>query len=64
MSMSQNRVKIYPKTLCVRISNDQYTRLLEAIIKQRKFNENTVLEPLEKSTILRQIIDKYTMIQS
>lgn len=61
ISMKQNRLKLFSKTLCVRISNDQYTRLLEAIIKEKRNGNNLVLKPLEKSSILREMIDKYTL---
>ena len=61
ISMKQNRLKLFSKTLCVRISNDQYTRLLEAIIKEKRNGNNLVLKPLEKSLILREMIDKYTL---
>jgi hypothetical protein len=52
--------KKYSKTLIVRITPVQYTRLLETIIKQRKNGTINSLKPLEKSIIIREMIDKYT----
>ena len=52
--------KKYTKTLIVRITPLQYTALLETIIKQRKNGTINSLKPLEKSAILREMIEKYT----
>jgi hypothetical protein len=38
----------------------QYTALLETIIKQRKNGTINSLKPLEKSIIIREMIEKYT----
>ncbi len=56
--MGKSTVK-YDKTLVVRISSEQYIRLLEAIAKERKKGTKNSLNPVDKSKILREMIDKY-----
>lgn len=48
------------KTLVVRITTEQYTRLLETIILERKKGVTSSINNSDKSKIVRQIIDKYT----
>lgn len=55
-----NRNKKFSKILTVRISPDQYTRLLEAIILEYRNGRSNSLNPVEKSKIIREMIDKYT----
>ncbi len=56
----KSKEKKYSKTLTIRITPVQYTALLEIIIKQRKNGTINSLKPLEKSIIIREMIDKYT----
>lgn len=48
------------KTLVVRITTEQYTRLLETIIIERKKGVKSSINNSDKSKIIRQMIDKYT----
>lgn len=48
------------KTLVVRITTEQYTRLLETIILERKKDVTPSINNSDKSKIVRQMIDKYT----
>ena len=60
--MSNNKQIKYPKTIVVRITNSQYQRLLETIIKSNSKSNNNgqnKLSPIDKSKILREMIDKY-----
>lgn len=56
----KSKEKKYSKTLTIRITPVQYMALLETIIKQRKKGTINSLKPLEKSIIIREMIDKYT----
>lgn len=49
----------YDKTLVVRISNDQYTKLLETIIQERKKGIKSSIIDVDKSKIIREMLDKY-----
>lgn len=49
----------YDKTLVVRISNDQYTKLLETIIQERKKGIKSSILDVDKSKIIREMLDKY-----
>jgi hypothetical protein len=49
----------YDRTLIVRISSEQYIRLLETITKERKKGANSILNPIDKSKIIREMLDKY-----
>ena len=59
--MSNNKPNNYPKTIVVRISTSQYERLLETIIKNNKLKKTdaTELSQIDKSKVLREMIDKY-----
>lgn len=48
------------KTLVVRITTEQYTKLLETIILERKKGEKSPINNSDKSKIIRQMITKYT----
>ena len=48
------------KTLVVRITSDQYTKLLEAIVQEGKKCIKSPLSSVDKSKIIRQMITKYT----
>lgn len=52
------------KTLVVRITSDQYTRLLETIILERKKGVKSQLNCIDKSKIIRDLITKYTSFPS
>lgn len=56
----KSKNKKYTKVLTVRISPDQHTRLLEAIISEYRNGRSNCLNPVEKSKIIREMIDKYT----
>lgn len=47
------------KTLVVRITSDQYMKLLEAIVSENKKDSKSELKPLDKSKIIREFIEKY-----
>lgn len=49
----------YDKTLVVRISNEQYTKLLETIIQERKKGIKSSIKDVDKSKIIREMLDKY-----
>lgn len=48
------------KTLVVRITTEQYTKLLETIILERKKGVKSSINNSDKSKIIRQMITKYT----
>lgn len=48
------------KTLVVRITSDQYTKILEAIVQEGKKGIKSPLSSVDKSKIIRQMITKYT----
>jgi len=47
------------KILVVRITSDQYMKLLEAVVKENKKGSKSELQPLDKSKIIREFIEKY-----
>lgn len=49
----------YDKTLVVRITNEQYTKLLETIIQERKKGIKSSIKDVDKSKIIREMLDKY-----
>jgi|LauGreDrversion4_2_1035121.scaffolds.fasta_scaffold467028_3 hypothetical protein len=49
----------YDKTLVVRITNEQYTKLLETIIQERKKGLKSSMKDVDKSKIIREMLDKY-----
>lgn len=51
--------KIYNRVLVVRISESQYLKLLETIISENKKGGNSNFSPLDKSKIIRNLIEKY-----
>ena len=55
-----NREKKLDRMLVVRITSDQYTKLLEAIVQEGKKGAKTPISSLDKSKIIRQMITKYT----
>lgn len=55
----KNINKKYEKTLVVRITNDQYTKLLETIIQERKKGIKSSIIDVDKSKIIREMLDKY-----
>ena len=55
----KNINKKYEKTLVVRITNEQYTKLLEAIIHERKKGLKSSIQDVDKSKIIREMLDKY-----
>lgn len=55
----KNINKKYEKTLVVRITNEQYTKLLEAIIQERKKGLKSSIKDVDKSKIIREMLDKY-----
>lgn len=57
--LMKNSNKKYDKTLVVRISNEQYTKLLEAIIQERKKGIKSSIVDVDKSKIIREMLDKY-----
>ena len=52
------------KTLVVRITTEQYTKLLETIILERKKGVKSSINNSDKSKIIREMITKYTPNQS
>ena len=48
------------KTLVVRITTEQYTKLLETIILERKKGIKSPINNSDKSKIIREMITKYT----
>lgn len=48
------------KTLVVRITTEQYTKLLETIILERKKGIKSSINNSDKSKIIREMITKYT----
>jgi len=52
------------KTLVVRITSEQYTRLLETIILERKKGIKSTINNVDKSKIIREMITKYTALPS
>jgi hypothetical protein len=48
------------KTLVVRITTEQYTKLLETIILERKKGVKSSINNSDKSKIIREMITKYT----
>lgn len=55
----KNINKKYEKTLVVRITNEQYTKLLETIIQERKKGLKSSIKDVDKSKIIREMLDKY-----
>ena len=47
------------KTLVVRITSEQYTRLLETIILEKKKGIKSTISNVDKSKIIRQMLNKY-----
>jgi hypothetical protein len=54
------RDKKLDRILVVRITSDQYTKLLEAIVKEGKKGVKSPINSMDKSKIIRQMITKYT----
>ena len=52
------------KTLVVRITTEQYTKLLETIILERKKMVKSQLNCIDKIKIIRDLITKYTSVPS
>ena len=52
------------RMLVVRITSDQYTKLLEAIVQEGKKGIKSPINSMDKSKIIRQMITKYTTHQS
>ena len=48
------------RMLVVRITSDQYTKLLEVIVQEGKKGIKSSLNSMDKSKIIRQMITKYT----
>jgi hypothetical protein len=48
------------KILVVRITSEQYTKLLETIIFERNKGVKSTINNSDKSKIIREMIDKYT----
>jgi hypothetical protein len=48
------------KTLVVRITSEQYTGLLETIILERKKGVKSTINNVDKSKIIREMLNKYT----
>lgn len=55
-----NRDKKLDRILVVRITSDQYTQLLEAIVQEGKKGLKSSINSMDKSKIIRQMITKYT----
>lgn len=55
-----NRDKKLDRILVVRITSDQYTKLLEAIVQEGKKGIKSPINSMDKSKIIRQMITKYT----
>lgn len=47
------------KILVVRITSDQYMKLLEAVVKENKKGSKSEFQPMDKSKIIREFIEKY-----
>ena len=58
------RNKKLDKTLVVRITTEQYTKLLETIILERKKGVKSSVNNSDKSKIIRDMITKYTALPS
>ena len=52
------------KTLVVRITSEQYTRLLETIILERKKGIKSTINNVDKSKLIRELITKYAALPS
>jgi hypothetical protein len=52
------------KTLVVRITSEQYTRLLETIILERKKGIKSAINNMDKSKLIRELITKYAALPS
>lgn len=59
-----NRDKKLDRMLVVRITSDQYTKLLEAIVQEGKKGIKPHFNSMDKSKIIREMITKYTMHRS
>lgn len=59
-----NRNQKLDKTLVVRITSEQYSKLLETIIWERKKGVKSSKNDLDKSKIIREMITKYTSLPS
>ncbi len=55
-----NRDKKLDRMLVVRITSEQYTKLLEAIVQEGKKGMKSSLNNMDKSKIIREMITKYT----
>ncbi len=55
----ENRSRNFKRTLVVRISENQYLKILEAIINENKIGNKTKMSPTDKSKIIRNLIEKY-----
>lgn len=55
-----NRDKKLDRILVVRITSEQYTKLLEAIVQEGKKGVKTPIHNMDKSKIIREMITKYT----
>lgn len=51
--------KTFNRVLVVRINENQYLKLLETIISENKKGVNSNFTPLDKSKIIRNLIEKY-----
>lgn len=52
------------RTLVVRISSEQYTRLLEVIVNERKKGYKSDISNIDKSKFIREMLMTYTSIKS
>lgn len=59
-----NRNQKLDKILVVRITSEQYVTLLETILSENKKGIKTNLSKVDKSSIIRKMIMKYTTDQS
>jgi hypothetical protein len=57
--MYELREEKFNRVLVVRISENQYLKILEAIISENKKGVNSNFSPLDKSKIIRNLIEKY-----
>ncbi len=55
----ENKSRNFNRTLVVRISENQYLKLLEGIIIENKLGVKTKTNPIDKSKIIRNLIEKY-----
>lgn len=55
-----NRDNKLDRMLVVRITSDQYTKILEAIVQEGKKGIKSPLSSMDKSKIIREMITKYT----